>query len=60
VDRDINEVKKEVFKKIDTKSLGPNQGKQLKELKKIIEDRYIDIFQKTHFDIVPITEARLK
>jgi hypothetical protein len=40
--------------------LGPNQGKQLKTLKKIIEDRYVDTFQRTHFGIVPITQAKLK
>lgn len=32
----MDDVKKEVFKKIDIKSLGPNQGKKIKELKKII------------------------
>ena len=40
VSRDINDVKKEVFKKIDIKSLGANQGKKIKTLKKIIEEKY--------------------
>jgi hypothetical protein len=44
VSRDINDVKKEVFKKIDVKALGPNQGKKVKQLKKIIEDKYIQNF----------------
>lgn len=58
--RNIEDVKKEVFKKIDIKALGPNQGKKVKELKKIIEDKYVDIFQKSHFGIEPLTEAKFK
>jgi len=39
--RDIDDVKKEVFKKIDIKALGPNQGKKIKKVKKLIENKYI-------------------
>ena len=55
--RDIDDVKKEVFKKIDIKALGPNQGKKIKKVKKLIEDKYIENFQKTHFGIAPLTHA---
>jgi hypothetical protein len=60
VSRNLEDVKKEVFKKIDIKALGPNQGKKIKEIKKIVEDRYVDIFQRTHFGIVPTNEHRLQ
>jgi hypothetical protein len=56
VSYDISEAKKEVLKKIDFKSLGPNQGKQVKEAKKLIEARYSKIFEKTHFGIAPMTK----
>lgn len=55
----MEEVKREVFKQIDIKALGPNQGRQIKQLKKLIEDRYTDIFQRTHFGITPLTKPRL-
>ena len=57
ISRDINDVKKEVFKKVDIKALGPNQGKKVKLLKKMVEDKYIENFQKTHFGIAPLTQA---
>lgn len=60
VSRDIQDVKKEVFKKIDLKSLGPNQGKKIKEMKKLIEGKYVQNFQQTHFGIRPITEKQLE
>ena len=53
-------MKKQVFKKIDTKALGPNQGKKMKELKKLIEEKYVDNFQKSHFGIAPLTETKFK
>jgi hypothetical protein len=56
VSYDINDAKREVLKKIDFKSLGPNQGKQVKEAKKLIEGRYSKIFEKTHFGIAPMTK----
>ncbi len=55
----LDDVKREVFKQIDMKALGPNQGRQIKQLKKIIEDRYVDTFQRTHFGIAPLTKAHL-
>ena len=55
ISRDIDDVKKEVFKKIDIKSLGPHQGKKIKQMKRLIEDRYIANFQRTHFGIAPLT-----
>lgn len=57
---DIDNVKQEVMKKIDLKSLGPNQGKKVKQLKKIIEEKYINLFQRTHFHIRPITRKALE
>jgi hypothetical protein len=56
---DLDDVKREVFKQIDLKSLGPNQGKQLKVLKKTLEDRYVDVFQRTHFGIAPLLKGKL-
>jgi hypothetical protein len=56
VSYDIEVAKKEVIKKIDFKSLGPNQGRQVKEAKKLIEERYSKIFEKTHFGIAPMTK----
>lgn len=60
ISRDINDVKKEVFSKIDLKALGPNQGKKIKEMKKMIEQKYIDNFQNTHFGIAPLTPGKFK
>ena len=40
VSRDMEDVKKEVFKKMDVKELGANQGKKIKILKKMVMDRY--------------------
>lgn len=60
VSRNLDDVKKEVFKKIDIKSLGASQGKKVKKVKKLIEDKLIDIFQKTHFGIAPMTEEDFK
>jgi hypothetical protein len=59
VSRDINEAKKEVLKKIDFKALGPNQGKQVKEAKRLIEGRYSKLFEKTHFGIAPMRKEQL-
>jgi hypothetical protein len=56
---EIDNVKKEVFQKIDLKSLGPNQGKKVKEFKKVIEDQYVNLFQRTHFGITPISYVKL-
>jgi hypothetical protein len=60
VSRNIDDVKGEVFKKIDIKALGPNQGKKIKQMKKMIEEKYVDNFQKTHFGISPLTPAHFK
>lgn len=60
ISRDINDVKKEVFNKIDLKALGANQGKKIKQLKKMVEQKYIDNFQKTHFGITPLTPGKFK
>ena len=45
---------------MDVKDLGANQGKKIKILKKMIEDRYIENFQKTHFGIAPMTPAKFQ
>ena len=58
VSRDIEDVKKEVFKKVDIKALGANQGKKIKMMKNIIQEKYLQHFQKTHFGIAPMTAAK--
>lgn len=60
VNRDIEDVKTEVFKKIDIKSLGANQGTKIKRMKKIIQEKYLQNFQKTHFGIAPLTPAKFQ
>jgi hypothetical protein len=60
VSRNIEDVKKEVYKKIDLKSLGASQGKKMKQIKKMIEERFIDNFKRTHFGIAPLTPAHFK
>ena len=60
VEKSINFVKREVFKQINLKDLGPHHGKKVKILKKLATDRYLDIFDRAHFGIVPISEVRLE
>ena len=60
ISRNIDDVKKEVFKKIDINALGPNQGKKIKQVKKLIEDNIVDNFQKSHFGIAPLTVGKFK
>ena len=60
ISRNIDDVKKEVFKKMDLKALGAHQGRKIKIVKKMIEEKYINNFQKTHFGIAPLTPARFQ
>ncbi len=60
ISRNLDDVKKEVYKKIDVKQLGANQRKKVKQMKKLIENQYINVFQKTHFGIVPLTLPKFK
>ena len=60
VSRNIEDVKKEVFKKIDITALGANKGKKLKHMKHIIQEKYIENFKNTHFGILPFTHAKFK
>lgn len=48
------EVKGIIVKKMNTKDVGVNQGKKIKQIKKMAEEGYLERFKATHFGIMPV------
>lgn len=57
---DRKTVEKLCSAQINPKDLTVGEGKKVKKMRKIIENRYLEHYRDTHFGIIPISKAKLE
>ena len=60
VERDIENLKKEILKKVDVKDMMAGKGKKMKILRKTLENQLLETFKEAHFGILPLTKPKLE